>query len=85
MTRRSPSLAGAAAGDTVAGMELHCDTCARQRIFEQPACAEHPRATCPDRACTACGTAITVAPAILLMDRRARVFVRGRDDRRHAA
>ena len=49
------------------GMELHCDTCARQRIFEQPACTDHPRETCPDRACTGCGAAIVVAPVILLM------------------
>jgi hypothetical protein len=77
-------------------MELHCDTCARQRIFEQPACTDHPRASCPDRACTACGAAIVVAPVILLMDRRSRVFVRRsgeqrrgdqrrRGERRHAA
>ncbi|GAA3222836.1 hypothetical protein GCM10010532_053800 [Dactylosporangium siamense] len=58
------------------GMELHCDTCARQRIFERPACTDHPRATCPDRACTACGAAIVVAPVILLMDRRSRVILR---------
>ncbi|GIG50976.1 hypothetical protein Dsi01nite_090170 [Dactylosporangium siamense] len=63
-------------GGTVTGMELHCDTCARQRIFERPACTDHPRATCPDRACTACGAAIVVAPVILLMDRRSRVILR---------
>ena len=70
-------------------MELHCDTCARQRIFERPACADHPRETCPDRASTGCGAAIVVAPVILLMDRRSRVLLgrRGQRDtgRRHAA
>ncbi len=68
-------------------MELHCDTCARQRIFEQPACTDHSREICPDRACTACGAAIVVAPVILLMDRRSRVFVRRARSgvRRHAA
>lgn len=63
-------------------MELHCDTCARQRIFEQPACTDHPRGSCPDRACTACGAAIVVAPVILLMDRRSRVFVKRHERQR---
>ncbi|GAA4251101.1 hypothetical protein [Dactylosporangium darangshiense] len=57
-------------------MELRCDTCDRVRIFERPACADHPRSSCPDRACTACGAAIVVAPVILLMDRRPRVLLR---------
>ncbi|MET7421048.1 hypothetical protein [Dactylosporangium sp. NPDC005555] len=65
------------------GMELHCDTCARQRNFERPARSDHPRATCPDRACTACGAAIVVAPVILLMDRRSRVTLQ--QGRRKAA
>ena len=59
-------------------MELHCDTCKRVRIFERPLCAEHPRSTCPDRACTGCGAAIVVAPVILLMDRRPRVLLHRR-------
>ncbi|GGM66352.1 hypothetical protein GCM10007977_080000 [Dactylosporangium sucinum] len=58
------------------GMELHCDTCARLRVFEKPACTDHPRSSCPDWACTACGAAIVVAPVILLMDRRPRVLLR---------
>lgn len=70
-------------------MELHCDTCARQRIFESPAGTDHPRETCPDRACTGCGAAIVVAPVILLMDRRSRVLLGRRQERdtgrRHAA
>lgn len=57
-------------------MELHCDTCARVRIFERPICTDHPRSNCPDWACTACGAAIVVAPVILLMDRRPRVLLR---------
>ncbi|MFB9183382.1 hypothetical protein ACFFX1_35090 [Dactylosporangium sucinum] len=57
-------------------MELHCDTCARLRVFEKPACTDHPRSSCPDWACTACGAAIVVAPVILLMDRRPRVLLR---------
>ncbi|WP_432829594.1 hypothetical protein [Dactylosporangium sp. CA-092794] len=57
-------------------MELHCDTCGQVRIFEQPVCVDHPRAVCPDWACTACGAAIVVAPVILLMDRRPRVLLR---------
>ncbi|WP_432977523.1 hypothetical protein [Dactylosporangium sp. CA-233914] len=56
-------------------MELHCDTCGRTRTFQRPPCTDHPRATCPDRACTACGSAIVVAPVILLMDRRPRVLL----------
>jgi hypothetical protein len=57
-------------------MELRCDTCAQVRIFEKPACTDHPRAACPDWACTACGAAIVIAPVILLLDRRARVTLR---------
>ncbi|WP_433079253.1 hypothetical protein ACQP1P_39655 [Dactylosporangium sp. CA-052675] len=57
-------------------MELHCDTCGQVRIFEKPVCADHPRSSCPDWACTACDGAIVVAPVILLMDRRPRVLLR---------
>ncbi|WP_238019366.1 hypothetical protein KZZ52_51150 [Dactylosporangium sp. AC04546] len=57
-------------------MELHCDTCAGPRIFEKPACTDHPRSSCPDWACASCGAAIVVAPVILLMDRRSRVLLR---------
>jgi hypothetical protein len=81
-TRRSPSLGAVAAGGTVTGMELHCDTCARQRIFERPAGTDHHRGSHPDRACPACGATILVTPVILLMDRRSRVLLRQRDDRR---
>ncbi|MFI5916648.1 hypothetical protein [Dactylosporangium sp. NPDC051541] len=59
-------------------MELHCDTCGQVRIFEKPTCADHPRANCPDWACTACAAAIVVAPVIMLMDRRPRVLLRRR-------
>jgi hypothetical protein len=58
------------------GEQMHCDTCAQLRIFEKPACADHPRASCPDWACTGCNAAIVVAPVIMLMDRRPRVLVR---------
>ncbi|MER7005683.1 hypothetical protein ABT297_21920 [Dactylosporangium sp. NPDC000555] len=57
-------------------MELHCDTCARVRTFEPPVRADDLRASCPERACTACGATIVIAPVILLMDRRPRVLLR---------
>jgi hypothetical protein len=57
-------------------MELHCDTCAQLRIFEQPRSTDHPRTSGgPDWACTACDTTIAVAPVIFLMDRKARVLL----------
>jgi hypothetical protein len=66
----------AAEGGGMTGMELHCDTCARQWISERPAGADRPPATRSDRACAACGAAIGIAPVILLMDRRSRVILR---------
>ncbi|GAA3271033.1 MULTISPECIES: hypothetical protein [Dactylosporangium] len=58
--------------------ELHCEACGQVRAFEKPACADHPRASCPDWACTSCDAAIVVAPVIMLMDRRPRVLLRRR-------
>ncbi|GAA2328025.1 hypothetical protein [Dactylosporangium salmoneum] len=64
-------------------MQLHCDTCGRVRTFERPPRPAHPAANRPDLACTGCGTAVAVAPVILLMDRRPRVLLR-RPSRRAA-
>jgi hypothetical protein len=54
----------------VATLKLHCDVCAKVRAFEQPACVESHDGECPDWACTSCGSAIFLAPA--LMFRRVR-------------
>lgn len=36
----------------------HCATCAQERVFEGPTCADGHDADCPDLACAECGTAI---------------------------
>jgi hypothetical protein len=42
---------------------LHCPTCARYRTVETPPCPDGHGADCPERLCTACGTALLLAPA----------------------
>ncbi len=37
-----------------------CSTCAGQRVFEAPACADGHDADCPELACVECGTAVFV-------------------------
>ena len=72
----------------MAMLELHCDVCAKLSPFEQPPCADdHPRAECPDWACTRCGSALYLAPVFMLVDRIAPVVLRRRNAKpsRHAA
>jgi hypothetical protein len=59
-------------------LELHCDVCARLRVFSQPACVEDHGGDCPDWACTGCGAALMIAPLILLVDRSTPVELRRR-------
>ncbi|MGI8762112.1 MAG: hypothetical protein ACR2LF_12625 [Jatrophihabitantaceae bacterium] len=42
-----------------------CPTCAEARVVEQPPCAEGHGASCPDRACVECGTALYVDPSLV--------------------
>ncbi|MBO2448528.1 hypothetical protein J4573_15605 [Actinomadura barringtoniae] len=49
---------------------MFCSTCGDERLFEQPPCSDGHGEDCPERACTACGTAILIGlpvapPAIL--------------------
>jgi hypothetical protein len=70
----------------MATLKLHCDVCTGIRVFEQPACVESHDGECPDWACTKCGSAIFLAPPIMLLDRRpAIVLHRSRPTRRKAA
>ncbi len=68
----------------VATLKLHCDVCARVRAFEQPACVESHDGDCPDWACTWCGSAIFLAPAVILVDRRPAVVLRRATTKRAA-
>jgi hypothetical protein len=72
---------------TVARLKLHCDVCAQLRPFELPPCVEGHGTDCPDWACTGCGSAVFLAPTIMLVDRIAPVVLRKRAHRthRHAA
>jgi hypothetical protein len=68
-------------------LKLHCDVCAKLRPFEQPPCVEGHGSDCPDWACTGCGSAVFLAPTIMLVDRITPVILRKRGHRvqRHAA
>jgi hypothetical protein len=55
-----------------ATLKVHCDVCAGVRAFEQPTCVESHDGECPDWACTTCGSAIFLAPAVILVRREAR-------------
>jgi hypothetical protein len=37
---------------------VYCSTCGDERDFEQPPCPDGHGSDCPERACTACGTAV---------------------------
>ncbi|MFC5748776.1 hypothetical protein [Actinomadura rugatobispora] len=41
---------------------MYCSACGDEREFEQPPCPDGHGADCPERACTACGTAVLVDP-----------------------
>jgi hypothetical protein len=43
-------------------IDLRCDHCAKVRAFEQPHCQERHEPSCPEWACTTCGTALLVDP-----------------------
>jgi hypothetical protein len=61
---------------------LHCDECAQMRDYEQPPCLDGHGSECPEWACTGCGAAVLLSPAILLMDRRPRVLLQTNNDER---
>lgn len=41
-----------------------CSFCRAERVFTQPECAEGHDGDCPEWACTECGTAFVVSPAL---------------------
>ncbi|MCM3925536.1 hypothetical protein ND748_28190, partial [Frankia sp. AiPs1] len=44
---------------------LTCAECGDERPFEQPPCADGHGSDCPEWACTECGVALLVGPALL--------------------
>ena len=42
-----------------------CSFCRAERVFTQPECAEGHAGDCPDWACSVCGTAFVVSPAVV--------------------
>jgi hypothetical protein len=48
-------------------INLHCETCAAVRGFEQPPCADHHEPACPEWACITCGTAVLLEPPLRLL------------------
>ncbi|MGC5033221.1 hypothetical protein [Micromonospora sp. DT229] len=46
----------------MAERELHCDTCGDRQLFEAPPCLDGHGSTCPELACTRCGSALLLAP-----------------------
>jgi hypothetical protein len=50
------------------GMEvefLACPTCTEVTMVEMPPCSDEHGFDCPDRACTMCGTALTMAGVVM--------------------
>jgi hypothetical protein len=47
---------------------LPCPTCTQVTVVEMPPCADEHGYDCPDRACTMCGTALTVAGIAMFDD-----------------
>ncbi|RIV38510.1 hypothetical protein [Micromonospora radicis] len=54
----------------MAERELYCDTCECLQPFEVPPCLDGHGSTCPELACTRCGTALFLAPAPTTSPRR---------------
>jgi hypothetical protein len=47
---------------------MPCPTCSEVTVVEVPPCADEHGFDCPDRACTMCGTALTVAGVAMVGD-----------------
>lgn len=47
---------------------LACPTCTQVTVVEIPPCADEHGFDCPDRACTMCGTALTVSGIAMVGD-----------------
>jgi hypothetical protein len=48
-------------------INLHCETCAEIRGFEQPPCTDRHEPACPEWACVTCGTAVLIEPPLRLL------------------
>jgi hypothetical protein len=44
---------------------LACPTCTEVTMVEMPPCSDEHGFDCPDRACTMCGTALTMAGVVM--------------------
>jgi hypothetical protein len=47
---------------------LACPTCTQVTVVEVPPCVDEHGLDCPDRACTMCGTALTVGGVAMVGD-----------------
>ena len=47
---------------------LPCPTCSEVTVVEVPPCTDEHGFDCPDRACTMCGTALTIAGVAMVGD-----------------
>jgi hypothetical protein len=47
---------------------LTCPTCTQVTVVETPPCSDEHGFDCPDRACTMCGTALTIAGIAMVGD-----------------
>jgi hypothetical protein len=64
---------------------LTCPTCTQVTVVETPPCADEHGFDCPDRACTMCGTALTIAGIAMVGDVVANSPRRFGDRKRSAA
>lgn len=64
---------------------LACPTCTEVTLVEIPPCPDEHGFDCPDRACTMCGTALTVAGVAMVGDAAANSARRAGRQKRPAA
>jgi hypothetical protein len=43
---------------------LHCPICRQESLVETPPCPDGHGDDCPERLCTACGSVLSIAPAL---------------------
>ena len=64
--------------------EMHCFTCLKKVVFEQPPCADDHVADCDEWACTVCGAAIVAGSLTITVQRRGKKVTRRIDIHRAA-
>ena len=56
--------------------EMHCFTCLKKVVFEQPPCSEGHGAECDEWACTVCGAAVVAGSLTITVQRRGKTVTR---------